>query len=94
MDTAAVRTVLRSYGGGSYSNCADPTQPGVSAVVKYLQSLPHPVDPHCEVGHYYLLNNYNPGYFGQGENAFADESPDSTPYSRFRRPPRAALATN
>ena len=82
-----------SYGGGSYSNCADPTQPGVSAVVKYLQSLPHPVDPHCEVGHYYLLNNYNPGYFGQGENAFADES-RTTPSSRFRRPPRAALATN
>jgi phospholipase C len=70
-----------SFGGGSYSNCADPTQPGVSAVVKYLQSLPHPVDPHCEVGHYYLLNNYNPGYFGQGENAFADESPDNTVFT-------------
>ena len=70
-----------SYGGGSYSNCADPTQPGVSAVVKYLQSLPHPVDPHCEVGHYYLLNNYNPGYFGQGENAFTDESPDNTVFT-------------
>jgi phospholipase C len=70
-----------SFGGGSYSNCADPTQPGVSAVVKYLQSLPHPVDPHCEVGHYYLLNNYNPGYFGQGENAFTDESPDNTVFT-------------
>jgi phospholipase C len=67
-----------AYGGGSYSNCADPTQPGVSEVVNYLQSLPHPVDPHCEVGHYYLLNNYNPGYFGQGENAFADTSADNT----------------
>ncbi|MGB7751844.1 MAG: alkaline phosphatase family protein [Candidatus Acidiferrales bacterium] len=70
-----------SYGGGSYSNCADPTQNGVSSVVKYLQSLPHPVDPHCEVGHYYLLNNYNPGYFGQGENAFTDESPDNTVFT-------------
>jgi phospholipase C len=70
-----------SYGGGSYSNCADPTQHGVSAVVQYLQSLPHPVDPHCEVGHYYLLNNYNPGYFGQGENAFTDESPDNTVFT-------------
>jgi phospholipase C len=70
-----------SFGGGSYSNCADPTQNGVSAVVKYLQSLPHPVDPHCEVGHYYLLNNYNPGYFGQGENAFTDESPDNTVFT-------------
>jgi phospholipase C len=70
-----------SFGGGSYSNCADPTQNGVSSVVKYLQSLPRPVDPHCEVGHYYLLNNYNPGYFGQGENAFADESPDNTVFT-------------
>jgi phospholipase C len=67
-----------AYGGGSYSNCADPTQPGVSTIVKYLQSLPKPVDPHCEVGHYYLLNNYNPGYFGQGENAFNDPSPLNT----------------
>ena len=70
-----------SFGGGSYSNCADPTQNGVSSVVKYIQSLPRPVDPHCEVGHYYLLNNYNPGYFGQGENAFTDESPDNTVFT-------------
>ena len=70
-----------SYGGGSYSNCADPTQPGVSAVVEYLQSLPHPIDPHCEVGHYYLLNNYNPGYFGNGNNAFTDTSSNNTVFT-------------
>ena len=81
MVMAAARTVPRPYGGGSYSDCADPTQPGVPAVVKYLQSLPHPVDPHCEVGHYYLLNNYNPGYFGHGENAFADESRINTVFT-------------
>jgi len=70
-----------SYGGGSYSNCADPTQPGVAAVVKYLQSLPHPVDPHCEPGHYYLLNNYNPGYFGNGNNAFSDTNANNTVFT-------------
>jgi phospholipase C len=70
-----------SYGGGSYSNCADPTQPGVSAIVQYLQSLPHPVDPHCEVGHYYLLNNYNPGYFGNGNNAYTDTSTNNTVFT-------------
>ena len=70
-----------SYGGGSYSNCADPTQPGVASVVAYLQGLPHPVDPHCEVGHYYLLNNYNPGYFGNGNNAYTDTSPDNTVFT-------------
>ncbi len=70
-----------SYGGGSYSNCADPTQPGVSEILNYLQSLPHPVDPHCQAGHYYLLNNYNPGYFGNGANAFADETPFNTVFT-------------
>jgi phospholipase C len=72
------------YGGGSYSDCSDPTQSGVKAIVKYLQSLPKPIDPHCEIGHYYLLNNYNPGYFGTG----ADASTDSSPYNTvFTIPP-------
>ena len=70
-----------SYGGGSYSNCADATQPGVAEIVKYLKSLPHPVDPHCQAGHYYLLNNYNPGFFGNGANAFADETPFNTVFT-------------
>jgi phospholipase C len=54
------------YGGGTYSACADLSQPGVPAVVNYLQALPRPVNPNCEAGHYYLLNNYNPGYLGNG----------------------------
>jgi phospholipase C len=70
-----------SSGGGSYSNCADSTQPGVAAIVSYLQSLPHPVDPHCDVGHYYLLNNYNPGYFGNGNNAYTDTSSNNTVFT-------------
>lgn len=69
------------YGGGSYSDCSDPTQPGVSTIVNYLQSLPKPVDPHCEAGHYYLLNNYNPGYFGNGNNASKDSSPFNTVFT-------------
>jgi phospholipase C len=70
-----------SYGGGSYSNCADPTQPGVSAILKYLAALPKPVDPRCQAGHYYLLNNYNPGYFGRGENAFLDTNAANTVFT-------------
>ncbi|MGA2420751.1 MAG: alkaline phosphatase family protein [Candidatus Acidiferrum sp.] len=70
-----------SYGGGSYSNCSDATQPGVSAVVKYLRSLPRPIDPHCEAGRYYLLNNYNPGYFGDGTNAFTDTDKRNTVFT-------------
>jgi phospholipase C len=61
-----------SYGGGTYSNCSDTTAPGVSQVVSYLQSLRRPIRPNCDPGHYYLLNNYNPGYYGDGRNAYAD----------------------
>jgi phospholipase C len=70
-----------SFGGGSYSDCSDPTQPGVSTVVKYLQSLQRPIDPHCEVDHYYLLNNYNPGYFANGNDASTDLNPHNTVFT-------------
>jgi phospholipase C len=67
------------YGGGSYSDCSDPTQSGVGPRVDYLKSIG--VDPHCEPGHYYLLNNYNPGYFGNGKNAYIDQNPANTPFT-------------
>jgi phospholipase C len=68
-------------GGGSYSNCSDPNQPGVKQIVDYLASLPRPIDPRCEAGHYYLLNNYNPGWFGNGRNAYLDKNPSNTPFT-------------
>jgi phospholipase C len=67
------------YGGGSYSNCSDQSQAGVKPILEYLKSLR--VDPRCEPGHYYLLNNYNPGYFGNGNDAFTDQSPSNTPFT-------------
>jgi phospholipase C len=48
--------------GGSYSNCSDHSAPGVNGVFDYLDSLPYKVWDNCAPGHYYLLNNYNPGY--------------------------------
>jgi len=71
------------FGGGSYSACADTTQPGVPAVVNYLQSLAKPIKPNCDAGHYYLLNNYNPGYNGDGTLAVND----TNPYASFTIPP-------
>jgi phospholipase C len=67
------------YGGGSYSNCSDLTQPGVGPIVSYLWSIG--IDPRCEPGHYYLLNNYNPGWFGNGNNAYIDQNPANTPFT-------------
>jgi phospholipase C len=69
------------YGGGSYSNCSDASQPGVGAILKHLASLARPVDPNCEPDHYYLLNNYNPGYFGDGSNAYTDHFVFNTPFT-------------
>jgi len=70
-----------AFGGGSYSNCSDPDQPGVKQILDYLAALPRPIDPRCEPGHYYLLNNYNPGWFGNGNNAYIDQNPSNTPFT-------------
>jgi phospholipase C len=69
------------YGGGSYTNCADSSQPGVAPILAYLSSLPRPIEPKCDAGHYYLLNNYNPGYFGDGSNAYTDHFVYNTPFT-------------
>jgi len=69
------------YGGGSYTDCADTSQPGVAPILAYLNSVPRKIDPHCETGHYYILNNYNPGYFGDGSNAYTDHNVNNTPFT-------------
>ncbi|MBV9180451.1 MAG: phosphoesterase [Acidobacteria bacterium] len=69
------------YGGGSYTNCSDPSQPGVGPIVQYLNSLKSPINANCQPGHYYLLNNYNPGYFGDGTNAYEHTNPNNTPFT-------------
>ncbi len=68
-----------NYGGGSYVDCADPTQPGVAAVREFLDARKIPAN--CEAGNYYLVNNYNPGYFGDGSDAYADQNPNNTVFT-------------
>jgi phospholipase C len=70
-----------SYGGGSYTDCSDTSQPAVKEITSYLKALPTPVPPRCQAGHYYLLNNYNPGYFGNGNNAFTDTNAANTVFT-------------
>ena len=60
--------------GGSYSECTDPSHPGVKPILDYLSALPTKVNANCDAGHYYLLNNYNPGYYSDG-------SIDPTPFT-------------
>jgi phospholipase C len=80
-------------GGGSYVNCADLTQPGVPAIVNYLEALPRPVEPNCDTGHYYILNNYNPGYNGDGSSALGN-SPFTVPGTSVRHIGDALMAKN
>jgi phospholipase C len=67
------------YSGGTYSNCSDATQPGVASIIPYLNAL-H-VNPNCDAGHYYILNNYNPGYVGDGTPAIPSQGPFTIPPS-------------
>jgi acid phosphatase len=63
------RYTQSGYLSGSYVNCADPQQPGVGAIRAYLRSLPYKPfrDGNCSPGHYYLVNNYRPGYTPDGQ---------------------------
>ena len=70
-----------SFGGGSYTNCSDDSQPGVEAIREYLHSLRRRIHSNCEKDHYYLLNNYNPGYFGDGSNAYTDNNVNNYPFT-------------
>jgi phospholipase C len=86
-----------SFGGGTYTACADASQPGVKAIHDYLKSVN--VKPNCQAGHYYLLNNYNPGYYGDGTSAYDDiRNPAQTvftiPPSSVRNIGDALLAKN
>jgi phospholipase C len=70
-----------AFGGGTYTNCSDPSQPGVAAVRDYLNSLPQRISANCDKGHYYILNNYNPGFFGDGSNAYTDTNISNYPFT-------------
>ncbi len=65
------------YGGGSYTNCSDPTQPGVTPIVSYLNSI-H-VSPNCAPNAYYLLNNYVPAFIGSGATDPVNNGPFTLP---------------
>src|SRR5262249_49724086 len=61
------------YSGGSYSKCADRSQPGVRPIVRHLREENPGARSFCARGAYYLLNNYAPGYNPDG-------SVDSNPF--------------
>jgi phospholipase C len=68
---------------GNYVNCSDTTQPGVPAIVSYLGSLPYNASPNCDAGHFYLLNNFFPGFHPDGRPASPAAHPPAADGSDF-----------
>jgi acid phosphatase len=63
---------------GAFSNCSDPTQPGVGPIETYLSTLPYKPNPNCAANTYYYLNNTNPGYNVDGTLAAGTVVPPLT----------------
>jgi phospholipase C len=51
---------------GNFTECGDPSQPGIKAIRDYLGSLPYNPDSRCQPGHFYLINNDSPGFLPDG----------------------------
>jgi phospholipase C len=51
---------------GNFAECGDPLQPGIKPIRDYLASLPYSPNPNCEAGHFYMVNNDNPGFLPDG----------------------------
>ena len=62
---------------GSFSACADFSQPGVGPIISYLENLNYSAEPNCQPNHYYMLNNTNPGYLPNGSLSGAPNLPPS-----------------
>ena len=51
---------------GNFTECGDPTQPGIEPIRDYLASLPYHPAPRCAPGHFYMINNDSPGFLPDG----------------------------
>jgi len=51
----------------NWAQCADSAAPGAKPILDYLAALPWKPNPNCEAGHYYMINNINPGFLPNGQ---------------------------
>jgi phospholipase C len=51
---------------GNFTECGNNAQPGIEAITDYLGSLPYHPNPNCAPGHFYMINNSNPGFLPDG----------------------------
>ena len=58
---------LNEYGViGSWFDCSDETQPGISAIANYLKALPYSVPTGCSPGEYWMAANFSPAFTPKG----------------------------
>jgi phospholipase C len=51
---------------GNFTECGNAAQPGIKPIRDYLESLPYEPKPNCAPGHFYMINNDNPGFLPDG----------------------------
>jgi phospholipase C len=51
---------------GNFTECGNAAQPGIKPIRDYLESLPYDPKPNCAPGHFYMINNDNPGFLPDG----------------------------
>jgi len=51
---------------GNFTECGNPSQPGIKPIREYLESLLYDPEPNCQPNHYYMVNNDNPGFLPDG----------------------------
>jgi len=60
-------------------NCSDAqAQPGIQAILNYLNKLPYALDPKCDQDHFYNAVNINPAWTPQGTPSGAGSIPPVT----------------
>jgi phospholipase C len=70
-------TINAYIADNNFSDCSDPSQFGVAPILNYLAALPYKPPSNCAAGHYYMLNNTNPGYLPNGSPAPSGALPPS-----------------
>jgi phospholipase C len=79
---------------GNFTNCSDVTQPGIAPIVNYLEALPYPAQPNCAEGHYYMVDNTNPGFLPNGTPVPSPAAQGSIPPSSVKTIGDALSAKN
>jgi phospholipase C len=73
---------------GRWTECGDPTQPGIKPIMDYLKSLPWRPDltaSNCAPNTFYMINNTRPGFLSNGQlNTAAINAGTAVPPSSLR----------